>query len=235
MLGRFLEYAVPTSRLLESLDFYSQLGFATAADTGAAAERYVALGDGRLTVALHGSALEEPTLVFVCPGFIDEVERLEVAGLSIDWVSGGDHTFNRLEGRLPNGTPISLVDARTHSPLPNYNSQLGWFEEIWLPIMPAEHKADCWEGLGFVAFEANDGVGPRITLTSDTLSIGLHETLSPARPWLTFYCDDVSALRETLSRLGIQEDRRLAPTLDRATHVVLVAPEGTLIVARSIS
>jgi hypothetical protein len=228
MLGRFLELVVPTPRPLDSLNFYCQLGFGVAADTGSEAATHVTVGDGRISIGFKEHGLSEPALVFVRPGFSNHLEELEQAGLLIDHIAVGDHAFNRLQGHLPGGLAIQLIEARTHSPLSQQPSKLGWFDEIGLPI--AKPEITFWQSLGFVALEMHHSPWARLAMTSDTLTVGLHAVDSPLRPWLTFECDDVGAVREMVSRLGLTEERHWGPWIDRSTHLVLIAPEGTPIV-----
>ena len=72
MLGRFLEYAVASPNPLESLDFYTRLGFAVAPDTGETREGTIALSDGRLTLRLCTSLGHSPTCLLYTSDAADE-------------------------------------------------------------------------------------------------------------------------------------------------------------------
>jgi catechol 2,3-dioxygenase-like lactoylglutathione lyase family enzyme len=112
LIGRFLELSIPTERPLDSLEFYRQLGFTVATDTGADVSAQVVVSDGRLAIALCDQRTAQPTLVFACPGFSTRIDELERVGLIVDDVAIGEHTFNRLDGHIQNGPYLRLVEAR---------------------------------------------------------------------------------------------------------------------------
>jgi hypothetical protein len=230
LLGRFLELAIPTARPLDSLEFYRQLGLSVASDTGADESTHVVVSDGRLSIALCDHRLRQPTLVFVCRGFAARIEPLEQAGLVVDEVAIGEHRFNRLDAHLRHGPHLRLVEARTHSPVAEQPSALGWFNEITVPASRMDVRS--MESLGFVALECEGLFGRGMALTSDSISLGLNAPGGLSSVWLHFECADLDGLRRALHGRGIEEDHSAAPELDRHTHIVVQAPEGTMLVAR---
>ena len=68
---------------------------------------------------------------------------------------------------------------------------------------------------------------PHLSLTSDTLDLGLYLTRELHSPTLVFSADDLHAVRRRLSTLGLEPETRLPRSLDPATHLLLIAPEGT--------
>jgi hypothetical protein len=230
LIGRFLEFAIPTERPLESLEFYRQLGFKVATDTGADVSSQVVVSDGRLSIALCDRRTNQPTLVFVCPGFSSRIDQLERAGLIVDAAVIGEHTFNRLDGHIHNGPHLRLLEARTHSPVRQQPSLLGWFEDISL----VTHRRDMsvLEALGFVALPSQGVFGDGLTFTSDAITLSVYNAIDSSSIWLNFECDDLAGLRDALARLGVDEDVDLAGDLDRRHHLIVKAPEGTFLLAK---
>lgn len=230
LIGHFLELSIPTERPLDSLEFYRQLGFTIATDTGADVSAQAVVSDGRLSIALCDRRTAQPTLVFACPGFSTRIDELERAGLIVDDVAIGEHTFNRLDGHIQNGPCLRLVEARTHSPVGQRPSLLGWFDEISLAAQRANVSA--LEALGFVAL-ASDGVfGGGFTLTSDTITVSLYGRGESSSACVHFECNDVTSLRTALRSRGVDEDLALASHLDADGYCIFRAPEGTVLVVR---
>ena len=106
-------------------------------------------------------------------------------------------------------------------------SLLGWFEEYAVPVTDLERSRAYWEALGFVTAAEEDNPWPHLSLTSDTLDLGLYLTREIDSPTLVFSSDNLSEVRQQLAALGVEPERKLPKSLDPATHLMLLAPEGT--------
>jgi catechol 2,3-dioxygenase-like lactoylglutathione lyase family enzyme len=228
MLGRFLEVSLAAPRILESWQFYQQLGFTSATVGEIWSHRYAVVTDGRATIGLHDATLEGPTLSYVLPDLAQHTAPLTASGIEFESQVLGDDAFNEVRFVAPYGQRTRLVEARTFSPPERPAlSALGWFEEYAIPVSDLERARTYWEDLGFVTAAEQDEPWPHLSLTSDTLDIGLYLTRELHAPTLVFSADDLGAVRERLGTLGIEPETRLPRSLDPATHLVLVAPEGT--------
>lgn len=228
MLGRFLELSVPAPEILDAWHYYQRLGFTSAAAGETWSHPYAVATDGRVAIGLHGAELDEPTLSYVLPGLRGHIAALEGAGADFDRLALSDDSFHLAEFVGPAGLHLRILEARTFSPADRIApSALGWFEEVSLPVADLDAARLAWERLGFVAVTSGEDPWPHVSLTSDTLNIGLHETRELAVPTLLFSNDDMPALRARLAELGVQPARRSPRSLDPATHLQLVAPEGT--------
>jgi catechol 2,3-dioxygenase-like lactoylglutathione lyase family enzyme len=228
MLGRFLELSLPAPRILESWQFYQQLGFGSATVGETWPHRYAVLTDGRVAIGLHDAALAGPTLSYVLPDLARHLAALERAGVAFEATTLGEGDFNVAHFVALDGQHGRLVEARTYSPPERAApSVLGWFEEYALPVADLDEARRYWEGLGFVAAAEGAEPWPHLSLTSDTLNVGLHLTRELTAPTLVFSREDLAPLRARLRELGLEPARRLPRALDPARHLLLVAPEGT--------
>ena len=224
MLGRFIELAVPSREPLASAEFYGKLGFSIAPETGSVSSATATFSDGRISLGLYESSVQEPTLVFVRPDLARALEQFEDAGLIVDTAAIGDHAFNQIDGRIRGGLRVRIIEARTSSPVPQKPSLLGWFEEISFPMVQPD--TDGLESFGFVLFDTSSAVGRRVTLTNDAVTIGLHGAHLHPHAWLTFENDDINQLRHSLASRGILEDRSMMPGFDRSHGLILMSPES---------
>jgi len=228
MLGRFLEVSLPAPRTLESWQYYQALGFTSATVGEIWPHRYAVVTDGRIALGLHDATLEGPTLSYVLPDLARHTAQLEAAGIEFESQVLVDDAFNEARFVAPAGVRARLVEARTFSPPERpKGSLLGWFEEYAVPVADLERSRAYWEALGFVTAAEDSEPWPHLSLTSDTLDLGLYLTREIEAPTLVFSSDDLGALRSHLERLGLEPERRLPRSLDPASHLLLVAPEGT--------
>ena len=227
MLGRFLELSLPAPRIMESWQWYQRLGFVPATDGGVWSHPYAVVTDGRISLGLHDTPLAGPRLTYVKPRLALHVEELATRGVEFEHCALGDDAFNEALFATPDGHGVRLLEARTFSMPAEPPQPLGWFEEIALPVRDLEAARAYWEGLGFVAAAEGREPWPYISLTSDTLSIGLHGTRALEGPTLVFSVDDRAAVVERLAAVDITPQRRLPGALDPSEHLMLRAPEGT--------
>ena len=230
MIGRFHEVSVHAPDPLASLAFYERLGFAQVTTGEAFPYPYAAVGDGRLTIGLHGHELpQSPLLAFVLPDLRHELEKIERRGIGILERRLGDDVFNEARFEVA-GQSLRLLEARTHSPPPfgpGETSRLGWFEEIAVPVADRGQAVQDWERLGFVPAEEGDEPYPHVGLTSDSLNVALIERSSLRIPALVFTDADMPARIARLAEAGFEFARRPPASLDASRHALLVAPEGT--------
>ncbi len=231
MLGRFLELSLVSPRILESWQYYQRLGFVAATEGGVWGHPYAVVTDGRIALGLHDAAPDAPLLSYVQPGLAGHLERLEALGLDFSRRTLGEHTFNEALFTSPDGQGVRLLEARTYSmPTELPVAPLGWFEEVALPVRDLDAARRYWENLGFVTVSEGGEPWSYLSLTSDTLNIGLHRTGELQEPALLFSTEDRAALLERLTRVGVAPERRLPPALAPDRYLLLRAPEGTQLI-----
>jgi catechol 2,3-dioxygenase-like lactoylglutathione lyase family enzyme len=228
VIGRFLEFSVGTADIRASLEFYGRLGFSQA-DVGEAwSHPYAVLTDGRVCLGLHEEADFAPSMTFVKPELLKQVDRLEQLGVEFEVRRLGNDVFNELGWRDPSGHLIRLLEARTFSPGKRRavdTSLCGYFVEIALPSPGIEAAKQHWESLGFVGMDEPDAPLPHVSCTSDTVDVGLYDPAHLRGPALRFDVGDVAGALARLELAGVKPGRRVPPPL----QTVLAAPEGTLI------
>ena len=137
MLGRFLEFSIPTPDIRASLDFYGRLGFSQAQVGEAWAHPYAVVTDGRICISACISSFDgrarahlrqarragSNSMLSTSPVLVFEYRKL------------GNDVFNELGWLDPSGHLIRLIEARTFSPsqTPRATSLCGYFLEIALP------------------------------------------------------------------------------------------------------
>lgn len=230
VLGRFLEYTIAAPDLRASLDFYMRLGFSQAAVGEAWPHGYAVVSDGRICLGLHGAALPAPSLTFVRPNVLAQLEVLERLGLEMEFRRLGNDVFNELGWRDPGGHLVRLVEARTFSPVKRAaveTSACGYFQEIALPVAEPDASKRFWERLGFVGLDEPEGALPHIACTSDSIDIGLYDPAQLRAPTLLFEADDLGSTLGRLAEAGIIPSGQVPAALRTSPACMLTAPEGT--------
>ena len=232
MLGRFLEVSIHAPDVAASLAFYESLGFVQLPVGDTWKHAYGVVSDGRIVLGLHSYPFDSPALTFVHAGLAAHAPRLRELGLEFEFAKLGEEQFHELGFKDPDGQMITLLEARTHSPLGRArvlgDSRLGHFAEVGLPVAELRRSRTFWESLGGVSFADSSGLLPRTAVLAGGIALGLYE-LPFAAPALCF--TDL-AHEERVARLraaGLTLEARLARGLDTRDAAMLRAPEGTLL------
>ena len=230
MVGNFHEISVETTDIRASVEFYEQLGFSQATTADTWTHPYGVLTDGRIFLGLHQRRFPSPTVTFVHPGVAELVPGLEARGIALTRCETGPEVFNQISFRDPFGQAISVLEARTFSPVDRRPADLslcGYFDELSMPVANAAAAREFWEPLGFVATDELDLPYVHLPLTSDYLNIAFHRPRTLDRPMLVFSAADMRSRIERLRELGIRISDELPRGLDANENALLESPEGT--------
>jgi catechol 2,3-dioxygenase-like lactoylglutathione lyase family enzyme len=232
VLGRFHEISLQTADIRASVEFYERLGFSQATTTDTWPHAYGVLTDGRLFLGLHQCHLPSPALTFVHPGVADLVPKLEARDIRLTLCRTGTESFNQIGFRDPFRQAVSVLEARTFSPVTRRASQTslcGYFDEFSIPASNLETAKAFWEPLGFVAAEESEVPYLHLPLTSDHLNIAFHRPRTLDQPMLIFSDPDMPARIARLRELDIPCSDELPRGLDTNENTLLESPEGTLL------
>ena len=230
MLGRFLEVSLATPVIQASLDFYVKLGFSQAEVGDAWPHPYAVVTDGRIHLGLHQAEIPAPSMTFVKPDLLKQMDTLESLGVEFEFRRLGNDVFNEVGWFDPSGQLIRLIEARTFSPSKRRitdTSHCGYFLELALPTPDREGSKTYWEQFGFVGIDEMDDRLPHISCTSDTIDLGLYEPAHLRRGTFRFEVDDVGATLARLAQLGLAPNGEIPSPLRQSPAAVLIAPEGT--------
>ncbi len=232
MLGRFHEISIGTADIRASVEFYESLGFTQAAANDTWTHPYGVLTDGRLFIGLHQRRAPSPALTFVLPGLSRHLPALESRGISLTVRRTGEDVFNEIGFVDPFGQAVTVLEARTYSPVARGAADVslcGYFEGISMPARNFETAKAFWEPLGFVATDEAESPFTHLRFTSDHLDIAFHRPRTLDVPLLVFRDPDMPRRIAQLRDQGIQLSDELPRGIDPAGNALIESPDGTLL------
>ena len=232
MLGRFQEISIATADIRASVEFYESLGFTQAPTTDTWSHPYGVLTDGRLFIGLHERRAPSPTLTFVLPGIASQLGLFESHGIALTVRKTSEDVFNEISFLDPFGQAVTVLEARTYSPVargPAEVSLCGYFEEMSMPARNFETAKAFWEPLGFVATDEAEVPYVHLPFTSDHLDIAFHRPRTFDMPLLVFRDHEMPARIAQLRDQGIRMSDELPRGLDPANNALIESPDGTLL------
>jgi hypothetical protein len=227
MLGNFLEISIQTSDILASLDFYLRLGFERApVNNDIWTHPYAVLSDGHVYLGLHQYGFPSPALTFVQPDLRSRMPDFETLGIQFEFSKLGDDQFNEAGFYDPDRQMVTLLEARTCSPLssPSAVCLCGYFDEYRLQARDSQASRQFWEKLGLIVSEPEAAYAHTVRLATGGLNIGLQQAATPGRPQIVFQHPRSEDLAEQLLRRNIPVT---AASIPATAGILLNAPEGT--------
>ena len=226
MLGRFLEFSVPTPDIIDSLGFYKLLGFHELETSDVWSHRYAVISDGELCIGLHGEPVERPALTFVQRDIAAEALSMTDAGFEFEYLRTDEDQFNEVGFLTPDGQLVSMIEARTFSGA-NEEANIsvcGRFIELTLPVRDTLRAGRFWAPLAPELLRVREEPTTHMRFNAAGLPLGLSESIALRGPSLCFRCADREAVWIALAKHGFVH--REFPGFEGA-FMQIDAPEGT--------
>lgn len=236
MLGRFLEFSVQTTNIIDSLGFYKLLGFHELEIGDVLAHKYAVVSDGELCIGLHDrstegsleSSREGSALTFVRQDLAHEARSMSDHGFDFKYMQLDEDAFNELGFPDPDNNMIAMIEARTFSPPDeDIDSSLcgRWFE-LTLLTKDALRGGRFWAPLAPELLRMREEPTTHMRFNAAGMSLGLSESIALERPSLCFRCDNKEAVWIAIAKHGFTHHE--FPGFEGA-FMVLQAPEGTML------
>ncbi len=228
MLGNFLEFGIGTDDIAATYAAFQSLGFTAVTPGDMRSEGYAVVSDGEAYFGLYAGGDDCASLTFVRPELAQYVRALRRHAIEIDFAHLGDQQFHELGFSTPDGQRVTLVEARTFSPIlaeQCVQSMCGRLLEFSIAVRSLDSARVFWTGLGFAPVAAGAEPHPWCRVAMAGLTLGLHETAAfAAGP--CFVATQLDARVEFLRAKGFSVERR-TPHLSRSR------PSATIAVGRS--
>ena len=232
MLGRFLEFSVQTTNIIDSLGFYKLLGFHELEIGDVLAHKYAVVSDGELCIGLHErsteGSFEDSALTFVRQDLAHEARSMSDHGFDFKYLQLDEDAFNELGFPDPDGNMIAMIEARTFSPPDeDLDSSLcgRWFE-LTLPARDALRGGRFWAPLAPELLRMREEPTTHMRFNAAGMSLGLSESIALEGPSLSFRCDNKEAVWIAIAKHGFTHHE--FPGFEGA-FMMLQAPEGTML------
>ena len=227
-IGRFLEFAVQTPDILESLHFYKSLGFTELESADVFSHKYAVVSDGELNIGLHGKGFAPQAVTFVQQDLAKHARSMADHGYDFDFMRLDEDVFNKLGFHDRDGNAVVMVEARTfHMSEDAENDSVcgSWFE-LTLPVRDTVRAARFWAPIAPTVLEMREEPTTHMRFDATGVPLGLSESIALEAPSLCFKCSDRRGLMALLEQRGIEHEK--FPGFEGA-FVAIKAPEGTVL------
>ena len=227
-LGRFLEFSVRTTDILDSLGFYKMLGFTELEIGDVWPHKYAVISDGVLSIGLHDRDFHAPAVTFVQEDLAKRARSMNDHGFDFNLMHLNEDEFNQLGFADRDGHQLTMVEARTFSRGDEFDndSTCGTFFELSLPVREAVHSARLWASIAPSLLRMREEPTVHMRFDAGSIPVGISESIALSGPSLCFKCHDKDAIANLIERHGFEQET--FPGFEGA-FVALKAPEGTML------
>jgi hypothetical protein len=227
-IGRFLEFSVRTTDILESLHFYKTLGFVELEIGEMWSHKYAVVSDGELNIGLHERDFDAPALTFVQHDLAKHARSMTDHGFEFTYMQLDEDVFNELRFADRDGNAVAMLEARTYhaSEEPDRDSACGSWFEITLPVRDALGAGQFWAPIVPTLLDMREEPTLHMRFDADGAPLGLSESIALNGPSLSFKCPDRDALLALLKHNGMRFEK--FPGFEGA-FAAIKAPEGTML------
>ena len=225
-IGRFLEFAIETPNILESLHFYKTLGFTELECSDIFTHKYAVVSDGELSIGLHDREFKSPAVTFVQQDLATHARSMTDHGYDFDFLQLHEDAFNELGFTDRDGHAIMMVEARTFhmSEDAKNDSACGSWFELSLPVRDTVRAAQFWAPVAPAVLEVREEPTMHMRFDATGIALGLSESIALKAPSLCFRNSDRHGLMELIQQRGFDYEKY--PGYEGA-FVAIKAPEGT--------
>ena len=225
-LGRFLEFSVRTSNVVDSLGFYKTLGFSELETGDVWSHKYAVVSDGVLCIGLHDNDFHAPAITFVQPDLAKHARAMSDHGFDFSFMRLDEDVFNHLGLADRDGHMVTMLEARTFSGGDEFDndSLCGTWFELSLPARDAVRSARFWAAVAPNVLRMREEPTTHMRFEAGGIALGLSESIALKSPSLCFVCHDKDALKALVAKHDLPHER--FPGYEGA-FLVLEAPEGT--------
>jgi predicted enzyme related to lactoylglutathione lyase len=229
-IGRFLEFSVHTTDILESLHFYKSLGFTELDTNDIYSHKYAVISDGELNIGIHEREFDSPAITFVQQDLAKHARKMSDHGYDFNVLQLDEDAFNHLGFRDRDGNAVVMVEARTFhiSEDAEIDSLCGSWFELTLPVRDTVRAARFWAPVAPTLLEMREEPTYHMRFDATGVGLGLSESIALDAPSLCFRCSDRDGLMGLLEQQGIEHEK--FPGFEGA-FVAIRAPEGTTLYA----
>ena len=227
-LGRFLEFSVQTTDILDSLGFYKMLGFTELEIGDVWSHKYAVVSDGAISIGLHDRDFHAPAVTFVQEDLAKRARSMNDHGFDFNLMHLNEDEFNQLGFADRDGHQLTMVEARTFSRGDEFDndSTCGTFFELSLPVREAVRSARLWASIAPSLLRMREEPTVHMRFDAGSIPVGISESIALSGPSLCFKCHDKDAIANLIERHGFEQET--FPGFEGA-FVALKAPEGTML------
>jgi len=228
LLGRPTRIILSCKEMIQSMTWWSRLGFIPVAELPVKSDSAISLTDGQIIITLVAEVLPSPIIMFSCPSIKtlkDSLEKLDI-NTTFDVKGPG---YGEIRLLSPNGVYLMVRPSTDELPKPvkgDSNLICGRLTEFSIGTGFLKKEQTYWETLGFSVKRGGNSPYNYALMTDGMITIGLHENREIVSLAFTYFAADMPDRISRLEKSGIVVEEETPSSSNRKEHGRVVSPDG---------
>jgi len=228
-IGMPTRLVLSTNDVIQSMAWWSRLGFSPVHRQGDKADSCISLTDGQIVLSLVKISQPTPVLMFRTPKMLGLKDTLEYLGMTVN-VDVKGPTFGEIRFRSPADVFLAIRSEADEPLLPlngKENIVCGKLTELSIGTSFAiGRERKFWETMGW-QFKRGGSTPYNYALMSDgVVTLGIHEERDIPSLSLTYFATDMEDRILRLRKSGIVIFEELPSEEGRVANCIVQSPEG---------
>ena len=231
ILGQHTRLVLSSKDLLQSMAWWTRMGFSPRKLAGERADSAITLTDGQVVVTLVSGSQPSPIIAYRCSNLNRLKEQLDslLIGNNVD-LQGP--SYRELRFRSPSGVHVAvrLVAVEpdlepTHEP----NPLCGELKEYSIGVASVTQEKQWWADLGFAPTKQATKPYPFVNMADKGCEIGIHQDRDIANVAITYFMPDMEQRIERLKNAGMKPMEEIPSADKRIANAIFQSPDGQLV------
>lgn len=228
-IGMPTRLVLSTNDVLQSLAWWSRLGFTPITRVGDKADSCITLTDGQIILSLVEISQPTPVLMFRTPKMLGLRDTLEYLGISVN-VDVKGPTVGEIRFRSPANVFLAIrseADEPLLPPVGKENVVCGRLTELSIGTSFAiDRERKFWEVLGWQLKRGGSKPYNYALMSDGVVTIGIHEERDIPSLSLTYFATDMEDRIHRLRKSGIIILEEIPSEEGRVANCIVQSPEG---------
>ena len=231
IIGHHTRLVLSSKDLLQSMAWWTRMGFAPRKLAGERADSSITLTDGQLIITLVSTSQPSPIIAYRCSNISRLKEQLDslLIGNNVD-VQGP--TDRELRFRSPRGVHVAARLAGVEpdlSPTKELNPLCGELKEYSIGVASVTQEKQWWADLGFAPTKQATKPYPFVNMADKACEIGIHQDRDISNVAITYFMPDMEQRIERLKNAGMKPIEEIPSADKRIANAIFQSPDGQLV------
>lgn len=233
MLGQPTRIVLSCTDVIQSMAWWSRLGFTPTPGNTARPDSAITMADGQIVITLVRDYLPSPIIMFASSNIRMVKDSLDSLRIPVTFDVKGP-TLGEVRLVSPSGVYMAVRPSASERRIPtsgDSNIVCGKFEEVSVSVteFPLQKEIRFWTDLDFSIRKS--GVSPyRFSIVTDGyLTVGLHEMRDIPSVGFTYFAADMKERIARLQKAGMIFSDEYKDQDGVVQHAYLTSPDGQLV------
>ncbi len=231
ILGKHSRVIVSVKDLLQSMAWWTKLGFSPLSRASDKIDSAITLSDGQIVLTLVKTSQPSPVLVYRSENIKNLKAKLDSLTIRTTFDLEGP-SYGELRLRSPNSVFLAVRPETMEDDLQAtgaLNFICGNLTEFSTSATKLRDEQAWWADLGFVPVRGDSVPYPFVVMADQSVEVGIHHDRDIATLAFTYFMPDMEQRIARIKQIGIAPIEEIPTQDNRIANAIFQSPDGQLV------